>query len=96
MARTALHPQVAGSVGLAEYRMDEIEVSPRCAAAGRTINQVRGTSMIVALWHNDGRLESQPAPETVISAGDKLVALGTPDALEQLEGLFEPARAATG
>jgi hypothetical protein len=29
----------------------------------------------------------------VIDVGDKLVALGTPDALERLEGVFQPASA---
>ena len=94
MARTALHPSVAGSVAVADYRMDEIEVAPGCAGAGRAIEEVRGSAMIVALWRGSGRLEPQPAPETVIEAGDKLVALGTPDALERLEARFDagPAR----
>ena len=34
--------------------------------------------MIVALRRPDGQLEPQPAPQTVIGAGDMLVALGTP------------------
>ena len=32
----------------------------------------------------------------MIEAGDMLVALGPPDALERLEELFEPASVATG
>jgi voltage-gated potassium channel len=91
MARTALHPQVAGSVEVADYRMDEIEVPTGCAGAGRTVGEVQGSSTIVAMWRVSGRLEPQPAADTVIGAGDKLVALGTPDALERLEALFEPA-----
>jgi voltage-gated potassium channel len=90
MARSAVHPQVSRRVEVADYRMDEIEVLPHCAGVGRTIDDVRGTSMIVALWRTDGRLEPQPAPETVIAAGDKIVALGTPAALERLEGVFQP------
>ena len=41
--------------------------------------------MIVAVRRTDGRLEPQPAPDTVVQAGDMLVAIGTPEALEQLE-----------
>ncbi len=91
MARVALHPQVGGAVEVADYRMEEIEVSPRCEGVGRTVDDVRGASTIVALRRTDGRLEPQPAPATVIEAGDKLVALGTPGALERLEGIFQPA-----
>jgi voltage-gated potassium channel len=91
MARVALHPQVGGAVEVADYRMEEIEVTPACEGAGRRIADVRGGSVIVAVRRPDGVLEPQPAPETVISPGDKLVALGTPATLERLEGFFEPA-----
>jgi voltage-gated potassium channel len=93
MARIALHPQVAGAVDVADYRMEEIDVSPGCEGVGRTLNDVRGSSTIVAVQRTDGRFEPQPSAGTVIEAGDKLVALGTPDALERLEGLFQPASA---
>jgi voltage-gated potassium channel len=91
MARIALHPQISGAVSVADYRMEEIEVSPACRGDGMTIEDVRGQSVIVALRRPDGRLEPQPAPHAVLNAGDKLVALGTPDALERLEELFQPA-----
>jgi voltage-gated potassium channel len=91
MARVALHPQVAGAVQVADYRMEEIEVSPNCAGVGQSLADVRGTSMIVALRRANGRLEPQPALDTVIDAGDKLVALGPPDALDRLEEMFQPA-----
>ena len=54
MARTALHPQVAGSVEVADYRMDEIEVAAGCRGVGRAIEEVRGAAMIVALWRSSG------------------------------------------
>ena len=91
MARVALHPQVGGAVEVADYRMEEIEVSPDCEGVGRTIDDVRGRSVIVALRRPDGRLEPQPPPATVLGAGDRLIALGTPDALERLEDSFQPA-----
>jgi voltage-gated potassium channel len=96
MARTALHPSVGGSVAVADYRMDEIEVAPGCAGVGRPIEEVRGSAMIVAMWRNSGRLEPQPAPDTVIEPGDRLVALGTPEALERLEARFDANPARTG
>jgi len=93
MARAALHPQVGSAVAMADYRMEELEVSPACGGVGLTVDEVRGTSVIVALRRPDGRLEAQPSPDTVINSGDKLVALGTPDALERLETFTQPERA---
>jgi voltage-gated potassium channel len=90
MARVALHPQVGGAVQVADYRMEEIEVSAACEGVGKTVRQVRGESLIVALRRTDGRLEPQPPPDAVIAAGDMLVAIGTPAALERLEGVFQP------
>jgi voltage-gated potassium channel len=91
MARVALHPQVGSAVQVADYRMEEIEVAPNCKGVGRRIEDVRGLSSIVAVRRSDGRLEPQPPPHTVIEAGDMLIALGRPDALERLEMIFEPA-----
>jgi voltage-gated potassium channel len=94
MARIALHPQVGGAVEGTGYRMEEIEVPPDCEGVGRTVDEVRGSAMIVALRRPDGRLEPQPEPGTQIEPGDRLVALGTPDAVERLEVIFQPANAA--
>jgi voltage-gated potassium channel len=92
MARVALHPQVGGMVAIAaDYRMEEIDVPPASAGTGRTIADVRGESVIVAVRRPDGRLDEQPAPGTVLDPGDKVFALGTPGAIEQLESVFQPA-----
>jgi voltage-gated potassium channel len=91
MVRLALHPQVTGVVDVSpEYRMEEIEVTVGCAAAGRTIDQVRGAATVVAL-RRDGGVEPQPVPETVLRDGDVLVAIGETAALEQLETQLAPA-----
>jgi voltage-gated potassium channel len=95
MARIALHPQVAGAFDVAaDYRMEEIEVTPGCEGAGRQLGDLRGGSVVVAVRRADGRLEPQPPPETVAEPGDVLVALGTATALDRLESLFDPARSA--
>jgi voltage-gated potassium channel len=91
MARLALHPQVGGAVQVADYRMEEIEVAAPCEGVGKTIEQVRGDAVVVAVRHTDGRLEPQPAPGTVVEAGQLLVAIGTPASLERLESMFQPA-----
>jgi voltage-gated potassium channel len=96
MARIALHPQIGGAVDVADFRVEEIEVPAACAGVGQTVEQVRGQSVIVAVRRRDGSLEAQPSLQAVIGAGDKLIALGTPDALERLEGVFQPTTVATG
>jgi len=90
MARIALHPQVGGAVDVADYRVEEIEVPLACAGLGKTVGEVRGNSVIVALRRHDGSFEAQPAPESVVAAGDRLVTLGTPEALEAVEAMFQP------
>ena len=96
MARFALHPQVAGAVEVADTRVEEIEVPEECIGVGKTIADVRGRSVIVALRRGHGELEPQPAPDAVINAGDTLVALGSPAALEHLEEMFQPPRTPSG
>jgi len=92
MARVALRPQVGGALELADYRMEEIEASPECEAVGRTIAELSSGAMIVAIRHPDGRLETQPAGETVLSAGDMIIAMGPQAAVEQLDRMFQPPR----
>jgi voltage-gated potassium channel len=94
MARIALHPQVAGAVEVADYRVEQIEVPADCAGVGQTVGQARGGSVIVAMRRVDGRIESQPSSDAVIDAGDILIALGTPRELERLEALFQPVTVA--
>jgi voltage-gated potassium channel len=92
MARLALHPQVTGVVDVTpEYRMEEILVTRECEGAGQSIDDVRGSAVIVAVRRSDGEVEAQPQPSTVLKAGDVVVAMGTDPAMDRLEGLFTPA-----
>jgi voltage-gated potassium channel len=94
MARFALHPQVTGAIDVApEYRMEEIEVTPGAEGEGKTIGDVRGGSVIVALRRPDGDVQVQPTSDTVLGPGDVLVAMGTLRTIARLEALFEPAKA---
>jgi voltage-gated potassium channel len=89
MARLALTPQVADVVDVGPgYRMEEIEVPSGCEGVGRPIDQLRGGTIIVALHRASGRLQPMPPGETVLEAGDAVVALGTDDEMDRLEALF--------
>jgi voltage-gated potassium channel len=94
MARIALHPQINSISELSGHRIEQIEVRASCAGAGKTLADVRGTSVIVALERANGSFEPQPAASTTVHPGDRLIALGTPDALEALEHTFQPLEAA--
>jgi voltage-gated potassium channel len=91
MARLALQPQVTGVVDVApEYRMEEIDVTEGCEAAGKTIGEVRGTTSIAAVRSSEGKVQPQPPLDTVLNPGDVVVAMGTVDALQEVESLFVP------
>ena len=94
MSRLALHPQIAGVVDVApEFRMEEIEVTDGCSAAGKRIGDIRGASYIVALRRPDGTVLPQPGTETTLNPGDVLVAMGHTVALQRLEDLLAPVSA---
>jgi voltage-gated potassium channel len=76
-----------------EYRMEEIEVAPGCAGQGKPIADVRGGAIIVGVRFADGKFQPQPPAETVLDAGDVVMAMGTLRTMQRLEALFAPARA---
>ena len=93
MARLALNPQVSGVMDVApEYRMEEIEVAPGCAGEGQPIADVRGGAIIVGVRFADGNFQPQPPTETVLNAGDVVMAMGTLRTMQRLETLFAPER----
>ena len=76
----------------AEYRLEEITVQPGSAGAPQTVGDVRGGSYIVGVRHADGSFRPQPAADTLLAAGDVVMAIGTPRTLERLEELFTSRR----
>jgi voltage-gated potassium channel len=91
MARLALHPQLSGVMDVdVEYRIEEIVAGDGSAAVGQTVEAIRGGSMIVGL-RRGADFQPQPPAETALLAGDVVIAMGTPTALERLEGLLEAA-----
>jgi voltage-gated potassium channel len=96
MARLALNPQVSGVIDVApEYRMEEIVVAPGCAGEGQPIADVRGGAIIVGVRSADGSFHPQPAAETILGAGDVVMAMGTVRTMQRLEKLFAPAHTET-
>jgi voltage-gated potassium channel len=91
MARLALHPQLSGIVDVdLEYRMEEISVGEGSDAVDRTVEDIRGGSMIVGLRRGSD-FQPQPPVETRLHPGDVIVAMGTPSSLDRIEELLQAA-----
>jgi voltage-gated potassium channel len=93
MARLALTPQVVDVVDVApSYRMEEIEVAAGCRGDGRSVDDVRGGAIVVALRRAGGSLQPLPPGGTALAGGDLVVAMGPADEMNRLEAEFEPVR----
>ena len=100
IAQTALRPAVVDFVALAtssdnlELAMEEIAISPTSPLVNQSILNAnlrqRFGAIVVGIQRHDRRIEFNPSPDADIRAGDKLVVLGRPDSLKELE--IEAAR----
>lgn len=98
MANLVLKPQVTAFLDTVttaagpDLHLAEIEVSPECDNAGRTIREMRVRhdtgAVIVALRKRDGTFDATPEPDAVIEPGDVIVGVGTTEELRRLEDLF--------
>jgi voltage-gated potassium channel len=95
MAQTALRPAVVDFVELAtgtdnlDLSMEEVAIPNGSPLANRTLLDTnlrhRFGVIVVGIQRHDRRMEFNPAPETQIQPGDKLVVLGDAKSLKQLE-----------
>ena len=102
MANLLVKPQVTAFLNVVsdsggpDLSFEEIEVSRTCAAAGRSIGDLRVReqtgAFIVALRREDGTFDTRPTPETILDEGDVLVGVGTSEEIRALEDLFAPKR----
>ncbi len=103
MAKLVLRPQVAAfldivtSAGGPDLRMEEIEVSPDCEKANKSIRELRVShetgALIVALRMPDGSFDTTPSPDVVLTPGIVMIAVGTGAELQALEEMFKPSEA---
>jgi voltage-gated potassium channel len=95
IAQTALRPAVVDFVALAtsseslELAMEEIPVAPTSPLVNQSIVNAnlrqRFGVIVVGIQRTDRRMEFNPPPDAGLRAGDKLVVLGRPDSLKELE-----------
>lgn len=71
-----------------EFRLGELTVGAGSPVAGRSLREAhlreRTGTLVLAIRDPDGRFHTNPAPETVISAGDILIVIGTAGQVESL------------
>ena len=74
--------------GTLEFRLEELAVSPASPVAGNTIRSAhlrdRTGALVLAIRKPDGSFLTNPAPESVIEAGDVLISVGTAEQLDAL------------
>ena len=79
--------------GSLEFRLEDVAVPGGSTLAGKTLReaQVRDTTgaMVLAIRDGDGEFATNPGPDTVLSEGDVLIAIGTEEQLEQLVQLAD-------
>jgi voltage-gated potassium channel len=95
IAQTALRPAVVDFMTLAtssdnlDLMMEEVTIADRSPLASHTIVEAnlrqRYGVIIIGIQRADSRMDFNPEPDTIMSAGDKLVVLGPPDSLKRLE-----------
>ncbi|HZR92081.1 MAG TPA: NAD-binding protein [Gaiellaceae bacterium] len=106
MAKLVLRPQVAAFLDVVsttagpDIRLEEIEVSAASGRVGRSIRELRVRhdtgALIIAVRRAGGRFEAIPSPDTVLEAGDVLIAVGTDRELQALEERFQPREPVAG
>jgi voltage-gated potassium channel len=94
LAMMALNPTVSDYLDLVahgsglEYRLQEVTIQEGSRLADNTIAGARVRELtgayILAVRHGDGRIDSNPAAETELHAGDVLVVLGTAQQVDAL------------
>ncbi len=94
MAAFVLHPNVAEFVdvvmheGNLEFRLEEVAIATTSPIAGRTLRDahVRDETgaLVLALREADGSFLTNPPPDTVLRAGQVVIAIGTQDELDAL------------
>ncbi len=97
LAALVLHPGLTEFVDIAaggtlfEFRVEEMTVSDDAPVDGTTLATARirtetGAS-VLAIRHADGVVTTNPPADTMLRAGETLVAMGTVDQLRALEKL---------
>lgn len=97
IAALLLQPHVAEFLDVAtreagiEFRLEEVRLGERCSLCGTDLGQShirsRTGALVLALRQADGTFVTNPPPDTVLSAGQVLIVVGTEQQLRDLGAL---------
>jgi voltage-gated potassium channel len=100
MAAFVLQPHVAEFLdvvmhdGTLEFRLEEVRVPQGSPLAGRSLREARirdsTGALVLALRDSGGEFTTNPPPETVLQAGQILIAIGTEGQLSALAAAARP------
>lgn len=95
MASFVLQPNVAEFVDVVmhersmDFRMREVEIPEGASVAGRSLREAdlrhRSGALVLALRGDDGTFTANPDPDIILHPRNVIVAVGTDDALQELE-----------
>ncbi len=85
--------EVVTGGGELEFRVEELELAGECCAIGRSIGELEvrtrtGATILAVRRAATGVFDTNPAPDSVLSTGDRVVAIGTPVQITRLEELM--------
>lgn len=94
MAAFVLRPHVAEFIDVVmherslEFRLEEVPVTHRSPMVGRSLRDAhvrdQTGSLVLALRDDDGTFHTNPSPDTLIGAGQVIIAIGTEEELAAL------------
>ncbi|HKK00436.1 MAG TPA: potassium channel protein [Desulfotignum sp.] len=99
LVQTVLRPTVTSLMDLAlrgdiNLQMEELPVTPGSELVGKLVKnsgiRPRFDVLIVSIKKLSGEMVFNPGPETPISEGDLLIALGKPENLQKLQKVSDP------
>jgi voltage-gated potassium channel len=97
IAALAVAPNVADFLdvvmhdGSLEFRLADVAVPATSALSGQTLREAhvrdRTGALVLAIRDGEGRFATNPPPETVLTGGSTLIAIGTASQLDDLRSL---------
>jgi voltage-gated potassium channel len=85
--------------GALEFRVEELRLTAKCCAVGRSIKELSvrkttGATILAVRGGETGAFDTNPSPETILDSGDTVIAIGTPSEITKLEELVGAVRVA--
>ncbi len=85
--------EVVTGGGELEFRVEELELGGECCAIGRSIGDLEirsrtGATILAVRRAATGVFATNPAPDSHLNTGDRIIAIGTPAQITKLEELI--------